>query len=277
MQELQEHPVLEKNEKAAAMWSGGGADYDRISLGISSALDHAVARLAPTKGMKVLDIATGTGFTARLAARRGASVTGVDIAEGLLESARGKAKVEGLQIDWQLGDAERLPFDDNSFDGAISTFGIMFATDQEAALSELVRVVRPGGRIVVAAWTHDSNAVGLRKAVAPFMSAPPAGAPTPPSPFNWGDPDWLRTSLGQHVSLGIEEADTVHRLPDAQTVWEEYSRGFGPVRAVAQSLDETRLAEMRSAFLEWVEQFRTDLGIAMPFRYVVSAGIKTSS
>lgn len=276
MQELQEHPVLEKNVKAAAMWSGGGADYDRISLGISSALDHAVARLAPAEGMNVLDIATGTGFTARLAARRGARVTGVDIAEGLLDAARAKAKAEGLQIDWRLGDAERLPFDDNSFDGAISTFGIMFATDQEAALSELARVVRPGGRIVVAAWTHDSNAVGLRKVVAPFMPAPPAGAPTPPSPFNWGDPDWLRTSLGQYVSLGVEEADTVHRLPDAETVWEEYSRGFGPVRAVANSLDETRLQEMRKAFLDWVNQFRTDLGIAIPFRYVVSAGAKTA-
>lgn len=277
MENLQEHPVLDKNTKAAAMWSGGGADYDSISLGISSALDHAVARLAPTEGMKVLDIATGTGFTARLVARRGARVTGVDIAEGLLDAARSKAMAEGLQINWRLGDAERLPFEDNSFDGAISTFGIMFATDQEAALSELVRVVRPGGQIVVAAWTQDSNAVGLRKVVAPFMSAPPAGAPTPPSPFNWGDPDWTRTSLGQNVTLGFETADTVHRLPDAETVWADYSRGFGPVRAVAQSLDENRLVEMRAAFLEWVGQFSTDLGIAMPFRYVVSAGTKKAS
>ena len=142
--------VLEKNVKAANMWSSGGRAYEEVSHGVSEGIRHAVMRLAPEEGERVLDIATGTGLTARHISRSGAKVTGVDIAHGLLEAARQLAEEEGLSIDWQLGDAEQLPFPDASFDAAASTFGIMFASDQDAAISELARVVRPGGRVAIA-------------------------------------------------------------------------------------------------------------------------------
>ena len=161
--------VLEKNTKVANMWSSGGRAYDEVSQGVSEGIRHCVTRLAPQEGERVLDIATGTGLTARHISRSGANVTGTDIAQGLLDAASQLAEEEGLTIDWQLGDAEKLPFPDASFDAVASTFGIMFASNQEAAISELARVVRPGGRIAIAAWTPDSTAVKLRQVIAPFM------------------------------------------------------------------------------------------------------------
>ena len=139
--------VLEKNVKAAGMWSSGGRAYDEVSRGVEEGIRHCVLRLAPQKDERILDIATGTGLTARNIGRSGAKVTGVDIAQGLLDAAQEISEEEGLLIDWQIGDAEKLPFADSSFDAAASTFGIMFASNQDAAISELARVVRPGGRI----------------------------------------------------------------------------------------------------------------------------------
>ncbi len=265
-------PVLEKNAKAASMWSSGGRSYDAISHGIASGLEHTVERLSPVAGESVLDIATGTGWTARLAAKRGARVTAVDIASGLLDAARDIANAEALEVAWQLGDAERLPFSEAAFDAVVSTFGIMFAADQEAASSELCRVVRPGGRIAIAAWTPDSNAVALRKVIARFMPASPASPP--PSPFNWGDTDWLTETLGQSFTLGFEVAELTHRLSDAEKAWDIYKSGFGPVKAVATSLDTEGQTQMRAAFVDWVGEYKTDLGVAIPFRYLVIAGTR---
>lgn len=265
-------PVLEKNTKAAGMWSSGGRAYDKVSHGISGGIRHCVMRLNPKEGERIVDIATGTGLTARHVAGLGAVVTGVDIAEGLLKAARQLSKEEGLSIDWQLGDAEKLPFGDASFDGAISTFGIMFATNQDAAISELARVVRPGGRVAVAAWLPDSTAVAIRKVVAPFMPAPPS--PPPPSPFNWGDPDWLKGALGEFFELGHEFGELTHRLASAEEAWQVYEDGFGPIRAASQALEPERRDMLKSDFLDWINEFRTDLGIALTYQYLVTVGVR---
>ncbi len=262
--------VLGHNEKAAAMWSLGGRDYDEISRGIGSAIEHCVERLAPVSDERVLDVATGTGWTSRRVAARGAAVIGVDIAEGMLGAARAIAAEAGQEIDYRLGDAEKLPFADGDFDAVISTFGVMFAPGQEAAVAELARACKSGGRLAIAAWLPDSNAVALRKVMQPFMPAPPASPP--PSPFNWGDVDWLRSTVGEHFDLGFEEGTTIQRLPGAESVWEVYERGFGPVRAVAQGLDEGRRADLRSALMDWANGFRGALGIAIPFQYLVTLG-----
>lgn len=264
--------VLDKNAKAAGMWSSGGRAYDEVSQGVSEGIRHCVLRLNPKSGERILDIATGTGLTARHVARSGATVTGVDIADGLLEAAQQLSAEEGLSINWQLGDAEKLPFDDASFDAATSTFGIMFATNQDAAVSELARVVRPGGRVAIAAWLPDSTAVALRKVVAPFMPAPPPSPP--PSPFNWGEPDWLKGALGDHFELGHEVGELTHRLPNAEDAWRVYEDGFGPIRTTSQALDADKRATLKAAFVDWVSQFGADLGIALAYQYLVTVGIR---
>jgi 2-polyprenyl-3-methyl-5-hydroxy-6-metoxy-1,4-benzoquinol methylase len=114
--------VLSHNLKAGATWGSGGEAYDIISDSITDGIDHVVNRVWPKPGERFLDIATGTGWTARRLAARGARVTGIDIGEGVIEAAKRLAP----GITFQVGDAEALTFDDASFDGVTSTFGVMF-------------------------------------------------------------------------------------------------------------------------------------------------------
>ena len=270
----QGNAVLEKNLKAAHMWSSGGRAYDEVSRGVSEGIRHCVMRLAPQRDERVLDIATGTGLTARHINQSGARVTGVDIAQGLLDAARELSSEEGLSIDWQLGDAEKLPFEDASFDAAASTFGIMFAGNQEATIAELARVVRPGGRIAIAAWLPDSTAVALRKVIAPFMPAVPAQASPPPSPFNWGDAAWLQKALGEYFELGHEKGELTHRTTSAEEAWRIYEDGFGPIRTTAGALDSDQRSKMKSTFESWAEGFSTGLGIALTYQYLLTTGVR---
>jgi ubiquinone/menaquinone biosynthesis C-methylase UbiE len=140
------------NARPATVWSAGGNQYDEISRGIADAIEHCVLRLNPQPGERILDLSTGTGWASRLAARRGAAVVGVDIAEQLLEAARARAEAERLPIAYELGDAENLPFADGEFDAVVSTFGVMFASRPEAAAAELARVCRRDGRIALTTW-----------------------------------------------------------------------------------------------------------------------------
>src|ERR687893_669834 len=160
------------NERAAAVWSAGGADYDAISRGIADAIEHCVLRLNPRPGERILDLSTGTGWTSRVVARRGAIVTGVDIAAGLLDAARARAEAETLLVDYQLADAESLPFEDGEFDAVVSTFGIMFAGRPDAAASELARVCRKGARIALTTWLSDSTLFEMFEVMRRYMPAP---------------------------------------------------------------------------------------------------------
>src|SRR5215813_2683610 len=121
---------------AAAMWGRGGKDYDEVSFAISDALAHAAQRLNACAGERILDVATGTGWSARNVARRGARVTGVDISPELLAAAADLSGHIRPPIEFRVADAERLPFDVGAFDGVVSTFGVMFAIDQAAAAAE---------------------------------------------------------------------------------------------------------------------------------------------
>src|SRR5688500_2198890 len=145
--------------RAQAVWNSPAGRYDEISRSIADAIEHAAERLRPKAGERILDVATGTGWGSRVIAQRfpGVKVTGADIADQMLEHARSAAAALKLAIDYQHADAERLPFADASFDGVISTFGVMFVAKPEAAAAELARVVKKGGRLVLATWKDDSN------------------------------------------------------------------------------------------------------------------------
>ena len=133
---IQTGTIRPHNERPAVVWSSGGRHYDQISRGIADAIEDCVLRLNPQPRERILDLSTGTGWTSRLVARRGAAVIGVDIASDLLEAARDKAASEGLPITYQIGDAEDLPFETGAFDAVVSTFGIMFASRPEEAAAE---------------------------------------------------------------------------------------------------------------------------------------------
>jgi SAM-dependent methyltransferase len=264
--------IQQHNERPAAVWSSGGDAYDQISRGIADSIEHCVLRLDPKPGERILDLSTGTGWTSRAVARRGATVTGTDIATGLLEAARAKARTEGLAIDYQIGDAESLPFETGTFDAVISTVGVMFATRQEAAAAELARVVRRGGRIALTTWLPDSNVYGMFAVMKRYMPAPPP--PAPRSPFEWGRTARVRELLGSTFDLTFEKGVSYYREPTAEAAWETFSTGYGPTRMLAGSLDANRREALRTDFIAFHEGFATGLGITVPREYLVTIGVR---
>ncbi|MBC7636717.1 MAG: class I SAM-dependent methyltransferase [Acetobacteraceae bacterium] len=269
MTDIQAH-----NTRAATVWSSGGSIYDGVSRSLAEAIEHAVRRLDPKPGEKHLDVATGTGWASRRLAEAGAAVIGTDIAEGLLDAARSEARRQGLVIDYQIGDAEAMPFADGQFDGIVSTFGVMFVSRPEAAAAELARLVRPGGRVVLSTWQTDSTLFEMFQVMRPFMPAPPAGATPPPSPFAWGAQARVRELLGGAFDLGFETGVCTAFMPDGAAFWELFSTGYGPTKMLAESLDPVRRAELQAAFTAFHERFRTDLGIAMGRQYLITHGVR---
>lgn len=265
-------PVRAHNAGPSAVWSSGGAAYDRISQGILDAIEHAVNRLEPETGMRVLDVATGTGWAARRLAERGLDVTGVDFAPEMLTAARELALARGFGIAFMEGDAEALPFEDAAFDAVISTFGVMFAQRPEDAAAELARVCRPGGRLVLAVWTPDGTVHDMFRIIKGYMPQP-EGTP-PPSPFEWGSRDRVVDLLGDAFDLRFEHGTSYYREPDGDAAWRTFSEGYGPVRMLAGKLDAERRAQFQTEFTGFHDGFADELGITVPRTYLVIHGTR---
>ncbi len=264
--------VQPHNERPAAVWSSGGPAYDEVSRGIADSIEHAVRRLDPKPGERILDLSTGTGWTSRLVAQRGAAVIGVDIAEGMLEAARANAKAAGLSIEYRLGDAEELPFADGKFDAVVSTCGVMFASRQEAAAAELARVSRKGGRIALTTWLSDGALYKMFEVMRRYMPPPPN--PAPRSPFEWGRPERIRELLGGAFDLRFERGISFYREPSGEAAWETFSTGYGPTKSLAASLDPDRREALRRDFIAFHESFPTELGICVPREYWLTIGVR---
>ncbi|MES2070610.1 MAG: class I SAM-dependent methyltransferase [Pseudomonadota bacterium] len=260
------------NIKAAATWNSGGENYDRISRTISDSIEHCVVRLAPQPGERILDVATGTGWTARAVTARGATVTGIDLGEDLIEAAKSAAKKAGLNIDFRIGDAEKLAFEDQSFDAVISTCGVMFVRDPQAAAAELARVCKKGGRLALTTWPADGTIAGLFKLMKPYMPEPPS--PPPPSPFEWGNPAKVAELLGATFDLRFETGTTVLREASGLAAWELFVTGYGPTKSLAASLEPERRESLKRDFIAYHDGYKNELGIAMPRDYLVTVGIR---
>ena len=256
------------NEPAAAMWNLGGRFYDDISFALSDALAHTAQRLRPHPGEQVLDVATGTGWTARNAARMGAHVTAIDIAPDLVAAAESLSAHMRPPIDFRVADAERLPFEDASFDRVISTFGVMFAADQERAAAELARVCRPGGRLAVSVWVPDGSVAEFFAIIGRYSDAPPPD----PSPLAWGAPERIQNLLGDAFELTLESGINHAYHEDNEDVWHWYSRGFGPIRQLIEGLDADRLEAFRRDFDDYNAPYFTEAGIHLQREYRVILG-----
>lgn len=270
--ESPQRPIREHNAGPSAVWSSGGAGYEEVSRSIADAIEHAINRLEPAPGAHILDLATGTGWTARRLAERGFDVTAADFAPDLLAAARELAAARGLDITFREEDAEALSFADGAFDAVISTFGVMFAQRPEDAAAELARVVRPGGRLVLAVWTPDGHVFEMFKIIKRYMPEP-EGTP-PPSPFDWGRPERVRELLGSSFELGFEPGTSYYRPPDAQAAWRTFAEGYGPVRTLAGKLDPEQRARFETDFTTFHDQFAGELGISLPREYVIIRGTR---
>ena len=151
-------------------------DWDSCARLIESVGAVVLARVDLRPGLDLLDVGTGTGGNVAIpAARGGAKVVGLDIAPELFEHARRRAAEAGVEVEWIEGDAQELPFEDESFDRVVSTFGAMFAPDHARAAAELVRVCRKGGRVAMTTWANEGFAAGLFKLNGSFLPPPPQG------------------------------------------------------------------------------------------------------
>lgn len=174
-------------------WSGG--DYDRLaSYGSAAEAAHLIRFAGVSAGDHVLDVGTGSGIAAIVAAQGGARVTGIDPTPVLLAKARDNASLANVDADWHDGIAESLPFPDASFDVVLSQYAHMFSAAPQHAASEMLRVLKPGGRLAFAAWTPEGLAPRLMGLSFAYLPPPPG-----PSPFLWGDARGVREYLGDRV------------------------------------------------------------------------------
>lgn len=266
--------VQAHNQKAQSVWNSPAGRYDEISRSIADAIEHAVERLQPKSGERILDLATGTGWGSRVIAQRfsGVKLTGADIAEQMLDHARSVAALQKLDIEYRHADAEKLPFADGEFDAVISTFGVMFVGKPEAAATELARVVRKGGRVVLATWKHDSNVFNLFGVMKKFMPAPPQ--PPPPSPFEWGKFERLNELLSANFDLKFEEGTNRFRYGSGEQAWNLWVNHYGPSKALASNLDDARRDEFKRDMIAWHETFKSELGYDQPRQYIVTHAIR---
>ncbi len=257
----------ELKQRQSVMWGTG--PYQRVTETISDIHERVVERLAPQPGMRWLDVACGTGAVAERAVAGGASVTGVDLAPALIDTARQRAAERGLEIDYRVGDCEQLEFGDASFDAVSSTCGVMFAPDHEASARELARVTRPGGRMVLANWTPRGGLARMFKVMGPFMPAPP-----PSSPFDWGDEDRVHELLGDAFELQLEEHVSTLLMPSGEAYWELFSTSYGPTKVLADSLGERR-EELHQAWVEFFEtEYRSNGQIEHTREYLLVTGTR---
>ncbi len=222
-------------------WMSG--DFGRIAAFTSEAAEDFVKRIGIRPGSSVLDVACGTGNTAIPAARAGASVVGIDIASNLLLQAQERAAAESLDIRFENGDAEELPFPDHSFDVVLTMFGAMFAPRPERVASELVRVCKPGGVIAMANWTPDGF-VGKSFQITSKMLPPPPGIS---APVLWGDEATVRGRFSSGVSgLKMTRQKFWFHYPfnPAETV-EFFRQYFGPTQVAFSRLDHSGQAALR--------------------------------
>ena len=174
-------------------WGVGG--YERVAVELEPAAAHAVRLADPRSGEEVLDIACGTGNAALLAARSGASVTGLDLATRLLDVARVRARTHGLDATFVAGDAQELPFENGAFDVVLSVFGVIFAPNAERALAEALRVLSPGGRAFISVWL-PGGAVNAMGGVATRAVGSVLGRELPR--FPWHEYEAVRATAAQH-------------------------------------------------------------------------------
>jgi SAM-dependent methyltransferase len=254
-------------KKQSVVWGNG--PYQRITETLLDIHERVVERLAPSEGDSWLDLACGTGAVAERAAAAGATVTGLDLAPVLIETAKGRAAELGLDIRYTVGDVEQLEFEDASFDKVSSTCGIMFSPDHEAAARELARVTRPGGQIALANWTPTGGLARMFKVMAPYLPAPP-----PSSPFDWGDESRVRELLGESFELTLEEHVSTLRVPSGEDYWELFSTSYGPTKTLADSLGERR-EELRRDWIDLFENdYRTNGQIVHPREYLLVLGTR---
>lgn len=227
--------------KLKATWSSG--DYGYFATYLEPGALEFLSRIQIEPGMRILDVACGAGQLSIPAARAGAKVTGIDIAPNLIEQARARAKAENLDAHFDEGDAEMLPYEDNSFDLVISLIGAMFAPRPELVAAELKRVCRPGGKIIMGNWTPAGFVGQMFKTMGKHVPPPAIMAP----PVKWGDEEAVRERFKDGIShLKLSRRMYPFRYPFSPSAVVEFFRTYyGPTNKAFAALDEEKQTALR--------------------------------
>ncbi|MEZ4706150.1 MAG: class I SAM-dependent methyltransferase [Caldilineaceae bacterium] len=248
----------ELTSRTKATWMAG--DFGRIAKSYEPGAADFITRLHLSVNTEVLDVACGSGNLTIPAARTGAYVTGIDIASNLVEQAQAWARIEGLTVAIDEGDAEQMPYDNDSFDTVVTMFGAMFVPRPDAVAAEMVRVCRRGGRIAMANWTPDGFIGHMFKIVGKHVP-PAAGVP---SPLLWGKPEIVAQRLGDEIAeLRCTQQTITFNFPFSPAATVEYFRtyygptlrAFGALRADAQEALRSELVQL------WAQHNKSGNGV----------------
>lgn len=249
----------------ARVWGSGS--WQRIADAVLCEVhDELVGRLVPQPGERWLDLATGSGAVALRAARAGAQVIAQDLSPELVQSARQCAAEHGLQVRFDVGDAERLPYPDAGFDAISSAHGIVFAVDHRAVAKELARTCRAGGRLGVTYWRPNPPLAELMGRV---------GCTRPPGadePRRFSDPGYVRGLLEDAFELEFAERTCHWRAASGEAAWELWSESDGPAKTGLAALSAEKREALREDWVEYFEQHRRGAIVDVPRPYLLVIG-----
>jgi ubiquinone/menaquinone biosynthesis C-methylase UbiE len=249
-----------------ATWASG--DYAVVGATLTIVPELLCEAMDLRAGEKVLDVACGSGTATLAAARRFCRTTGLDYVPALLSRAAERARADGLEISFLEGDAEMLPFQDGEFDAVLSTFGVMFTPDHQRTASELVRVVRPGGRIGLANWTPDGFIGQLFALVGRTVPPPPGLAPPP----LWGTLPYCEALFGDVVMAQVQSRhrEFTFRYASPAHFIDVFRRYYGPIHRLYATLPAERAATFSAELTALIGRFNrsNDGTVVVPSRYL---------
>lgn len=262
-------PVEDLKSINKVMWSSG--DYVKVAQLLLPGARLLVDRLNPRPGAIHLDVATGNGNVALLAAARGTVSTGLDLTAEFFSDARRRAAERHLSVEFLEGDVEMLPFADAEFDIVTSTYGVQFTPRHDRAAAEIARVCRPGGWIGMCNWTPRSWTAHFHEVIGSYFPPSPSYSG---QPMRWGDEAYLRRLLGTYFEFGTERATLWYPF-DAEGLIAFFASHFGPLITARRSISpRRRWVELQAELVEVSEKFVVDgpdgRGIAV--EYLLATG-----
>lgn len=231
----------------------GSGDYAVVGTTLQIVGESLCEAIDLRSNQRVLDVAAGNGNATLAAARRFAEVVSTDYVAALLERGRERANADHLAVTFKEADAEALPFDDASFDVVLSTFGVMFTPNQEQAAQEMLRVVRPGGKIGLANWTPESFIGQLFRTIGKYV--PPA--PGMKSPALWGTRAHVEALFGTKAAVAAESRHFVFRYKSPSHMLEIFRSYYGPVLKAFAAIDPPARESLEKDIRALMDKFNT--------------------
>ncbi len=252
-------------KKQQLTWASG--NYAKVGSTLQLSGELLCEAMDLRSGATVLDVAAGNGNATLAAARRHCNVTSTDYVRELLDQSAERAQADGFPIQYQVADAENLPFMDGQFDNVMSTFGVMFTPNQARSASEMLRVCRPGGKIGLANWTPDGFIGQLFKLIGKYVT-PPAGLS---SPALWGTEGFINTHFGHAAAaIEIEQREFCFRYLSPEHWLDVFRTYYGPTHKAFGALPEVEQALLAADILELIHKHNvaTDGTMKLPSTYL---------